>query len=339
MKNKNRIINELYDKSPDVRESVKNRVDLSRFGQEEKTKTSSSSSKAFKYATAALSVALVAMIAVLAPVIAKLSKKTSQGGGNIAAASTDYVVHIDVNPSVRFDVSANDVVTAQKGMNKDGVVLLYKENLVGKNIDDAATYILEKMKEAGLVKGNVRISITDKKTGKPLADKQRHAVNVVENLFGSDNISALILSDDEIDAIEDYYDKNDIGAYEKDMIKEFKTKLLVEINNKIARIDELTTILSPYKNVLRDVKDFGKTNEAEKIALEAIKVYCTDYNVNWHEVRKDSVKEFYEDLIDKKEDLAECIDDINNPDADDTYGEILADLFEIVKEELFEEDD
>ena len=31
--------------------------------------------------------------------------------------------------------------------------------------------------------------------------------------------------------------------------------------------------------------------------------------------------------------------DINNPDGDDSYGEILSDLLEIVKEELFEEDD
>ena len=33
------------------------------------------------------------------------------------------------------------------------------------------------------------------------------------------------------------------------------------------------------------------------------------------------------------------IDDINNPDGDDSYGEILSDLLEIVKEELFEQED
>lgn len=57
---------------------------------------------------------------------------------------------IDVNPSVRLDVSGGDVVTAQKGMNKDGVVLLYQENLIGKNIDEAATYLIEKWTRRGL---------------------------------------------------------------------------------------------------------------------------------------------------------------------------------------------
>lgn len=338
MKNKNKIINELYEKSPDVRERIRKDVDFSQF--EKKNAPAAKSSNGFKWATAVLSVALIAMIAVLAPIIAKTSKPGKSGKTPGVSYASDYVVFIDVNPSVRLDVSGGDVVTAQKGMNKDGVVLLYKENLVGKNIDEAATYILEKMKEAGLVKdkGNVGISITDKKTGKPLADKQRHAVSVVKNLFGSDNISALILSDDDIKKIEDNYNKNNVGEYEKQMIEEFKAKLLLAIDKKIGRIDELLNILKPWEKDERKVKKLDQ-DDTEKAALEAIKVYCADYKVNYHEVANDEIAEFYKDLVEKQEDLRECIDDINNPDGDDSYGEILSDLLEIVKEELFEQED
>lgn len=42
----------------------------------------------------------------------------------------------------------------------------------------------------------------------------------------------MILSDNEIDAIEDYYDNNNVGQYEIDMIKEFKDKLLRAIDKK-----------------------------------------------------------------------------------------------------------
>lgn len=329
MKNKNKIINELYEKSPDVRERIRKDVDFSQF--EKKNAPAAKSSNGFKWATAVLSVALIAMIAVLAPIIAKTSKPKSY--------ASDYVVFIDVNPSVRLDVSGGDVVTAQKGMNKDGVVLLYQENLVGKNIDEAATYLIEKMKEAGLVKGNVGISITDKKTGKPLADKQRHAVSVVKNLFGSDNISALILSDDDIKKIEDNYNKNNVGEYEKQMIEEFKKNLIVAINEKIGRIDELlNNILKPWEKDERKVKHLDQ-NDKEKAALEAIKVYCADYKVNYHEVANDEIAEFYEDLDDKRKELLKCIDDIKTSDGDDSYGEILSDLLEIVKEELFEKED
>lgn len=330
MKNKNKIINELYEKSPDVRERIRKDVDFSQF--EKKNAPAAKSSNGFKWATAVLSVALIAMIAVLAPIIAKTSKPKSY--------ASDYVVFIDVNPSVRLDVSGGDVVTAQKGMNEDGVVLLYRENLVGKNIDEAATYLIEKMDEAGLVKdkGKVRISVADKKTGKRIDEKQRHAVDVVNNLFQNKNkdVSAMILSDNDIDAIEDYYDNNNVGEYEKQMVEEFKAKLLLAIDKKIGRIEEIKALLDELdKN--RRVKDLD--NDAEKSLYEKIQLYCADYKLNWNEVKKDKIKEFYKDIDEKREKLEDCIEDIEISDGDDSYGEILSDLLEIVKEELFEQED
>lgn len=329
MKNKNKIINELYEKSPDVRERIRKDVDFSQF--EKKNAPAAKSSNGFKWATAVLSVALIAMIAVLAPIIAKTSKPKSY--------ASDYVVFIDVNPSVRLDVSGGDVVTAQKGMNKDGVVLLYKENLVGKNIDEAATYLIEKMDEAKLIKDKeVRISVADKKTGKRIDEKQRHAVDVVNNLFKnkSKDVSAMILTDKEIDDIEDYYENNNVGDYEKQMIDDFKKRLLDAINTKIGRIEEIKALLDELdKN--RRVKDLD--NDAEKSLYEKIQLYCADYKLNWNEVKKDKIKEFYEDIDGKREKLEDCIEDIEISDGDDSYGEILSDLLEIVKEELFEQED
>lgn len=341
MKNKNKIINELYEKSPDVRERIRKDVDFSQF--EKKNAPAAKSSNGFKWATAVLSVALIAMIAVLAPIIAKTSKPGKSPKTPGVSYASDYVVFIDVNPSVRLDVSGGDVVTAQKGMNKDGVVLLYQENLVGKNIDEAATYLIEKMDEAGLVKdkGKVRISVADKKTGKRIDEKQRHALEVVNNLFQNKNkdVSAMILSDNDIDAIEDWYDNNNVGEYEKQMIDDFKDKLIVAINEKIRRIESLLGMLDKegLSESERKVKKLDQ-NDAEKAALEAIKVYCADYKVNYHEVANDEIAEFYDDLDDKKKELLKCIDKIKNSD-DDSYGEILSDLLEIVKEELFEKED
>lgn len=338
MKNKNKIINELYEKSPDVRERIRKDVDFSQF--EKKNAPAAKSSNGFKWATAVLSVALIAMIAVLAPIIAKTSKPDKSPKTPGVSYASDYVVFIDVNPSVRLDVSGGDVVTAQKGMNKDGVVLLYQENLVGKNIDEAATYLIEKMDEAGLVKdkGKVRISVADKKTGKRIDEKQRHALEVVNNLFQNKNkdVSAMILTDKDIDAIEDYYDNNNVGQYEIDMIKEFKESLLAAINTKIGRIEEIKALLDELdKN--RRVKDLD--NDAEKSLYEKIQLYCADYKLNWNEVKKDKIKEFYEDIDEKREKLEDCIEDIEISDGDDSYGEILSDLLEIVKEELFEKED
>lgn len=334
MKNKNKIINELYEKSPDVRERIRKDVDFSQF--EKKNAPAAKSSNGFKWATAVLSVALIAMIAVLAPIIAKTSKPKSY--------ASDYVVFIDVNPSVRLDVSGGDVVTAQKGMNKDGVVLLYKENLVGKNIDEAATYLIEKMDEAGLVKdkGKVRISVADKKTGKRIDEKQRHAVEVVYNLFQnkSKDVSAMILSDEQIDDIEDNYNKNNVGQYEIDMIKEFKKNLIVAINEKIGKIESLLGMLDK-EGLSESEREVGtlNENEKEKEVLKAIEDYCKAYKADVDDVLDEEINEYYGDLEKNKEKLQKSLEKINENDDDDDYGDILAELLEIVKERLFEEDD
>lgn len=333
MKNKNKIINELYEKSPDVRERIKKDVDFSQF--EKKNAPAAKSSNGFKWATAVLSVALIAMIAVLAPIIAKTPKPKSY--------ASDYVVFIDVNPSVRLDVSGGDVVTAQKGMNKDGVVLLYKENLVGKNIDEAATYLIEKMDEAKLIKDKeVRISVADKKTGKRIDEKQRHAVEVVYNLFQnkSKDVSAMILSDEQIDDIEDNYNKNNVGQYEIDMIKEFKKNLIVAINEKIGKIESLLGMLDK-EGLSESEREVGtlNENEKEKEVLKAIEDYCKAYKADVDDVLDEEINEYYGDLEKNKEKLQKSLKKINENDDDDDYGDILAELLEIVKERLFEEDD
>lgn len=330
MKNKNKIINELYEKSPDVRERIRKDVDFSQF--EKKNAPAAKSSNGFKWATAVLSVALIAMIAVLAPIIAKTSKPKSY--------ASDYVVFIDVNPSVRLDVSGGDVVTAQKGMNEDGMILLYKENLVGKNIDEAATYLIEKMDEAKLIKDKeVRISVADKKTGKRIYEKQRHAVDVVNNLFKNKNkdVSAMILSDEQIDAIEDNYNKNNAAEYKK-MVDAFRIKLKDAIEEKIVKIENLLTMLLPYEHETREVGTLNG-NEEEKAALEAIRVYCTAYKADVDDVLDEEINEYFKDLEKNKEKLQKSLKKINENDDDDDYGDILAELLEIVKKRLFEEDD
>ncbi len=279
-----------------------------------------------------------------------LKEKVARAIKQLKKGKTEYFDEI-------YDLTRASVYYVIRGVLKDNYLVedAMQETYVAflnsiAKIDDEQnplSYLLQIAKnkaldEAGLVKdkGKVRISVADKKTGKRIDEKQRHALEVVNNLFQNKNkdVSAMILSDNDIDAIEDYYDNNNVGEYEKQMVEEFKAKLLLAIDKKIGRIDELLNILKPWEKDERKVKNLDQ-NDAEKAALEAIKVYCADYKVNYHEVANDEIAEFYEDLVEKKKDLLECIDDIKNHDGDDSYGEILSDLLEIVKEELFEQED
>ena len=329
MKKTDRILKELNKNAPDVKDKVVNAVDWDEIaiknGAPDKARDNKSSGRKWKVAAAGIALILVAAISVILPVTLKKDKNSVLQDG--------YVVTIEVNPGVRFEVNASDVVTAQTGLNEDGVVLLYKENLVGKNIDEATAAVIEKMEAAGLIKGNVKISVSDKKTGKKLENKQNDVIGVIRRVLNDGNIETLILSDKELDDIEDYYEKHGVSEYEKEIIEKFRKKLLSEIEIKISGARNILALLEENKN------SAAKLSTLDETVLKEVEEYCNKYKTKWNEIKDDEIREFYKDLTDKIEELEEARDDIEENEDEDDYGDMLEDLFEIVEEELFEEND
>ena len=328
MKKTDRILKELNKNAPDVKDKVVNAVDWVEIaiknGAPDKARDNKFSGRKWKVAAAGIALILVAAISVILPVTLKKDKNSVLQDG--------YVVTIEVNPGVRFEVNASDVVTAQTGLNEDGVVLLYKENLVGKNIDEATAAVIEKMEAAGLIKGNVKISVSDRK-GKKLENKQNDVIGVIRRVLNDGNIETLILSDKELEDIEDYYEKHGVSEYEKEIIKQFRKKLLEEINNKITYAEKIKALLEKNKN------SAAKLSTLDETVLKEVKEYCNKYKIKWNDIKDDEIREFYKDLTDKIEELEEARDDIEENEDEDDYGDMLEDLFEIVEEELFEEND
>ena len=328
MKKTDRILKELNKNAPDVKDKVVNAVDWYEIaiknGAREKERDNRTSGRKWKVAAAGIALILVAAISVILPVTLKKDKNSVLQDG--------YVVTIEVNPGVRFEVNASDVVTAQTGLNEDGVVLLYKENLVGKNIDEATAAVIEKMEAAGLIKGNVKISVSDRK-GKKLENKQNDVIGVIRRVLNDGNIETLILSDKELEDIEDYYEKHGVSEYEKEIIKQFRKKLLEEINNKITYAEKIKALLEKNKN------SAAKLSTLDETVLKEVEEYCNKYKTKWNEIKDDEIREFYKDLTDKIAELEEARDDIEENEDEDDYGDMLEDLFEIVEEELFEEND
>ncbi len=328
MKKTDRILKELNKNAPDVKDKVVNAVDWDEIAIKNETREKALDKKSsvgkWKIAAASIALILVAAISVIIPVTLKKDKNSVLQDG--------YVVTIEVNPGVRFEVNASDVVTAQTGLNEDGVVLLYKENLVGKNIDEATAAVIEKMDAAGLIKGNVKISVSDRK-GKKLENKQNDVIGVIRRVLNDGNIETLILSDKELEDIEDYYEKHGVSEYEKEIIKQFRKKLLAEIDIKISGARNILALLEENKN------SAAKLSTLDETVLKEVKEYCNKYKIKWNEIKDDEIREFYEDLTDKIEELEEARDDIEENEDEDDYGDMLEDLFEIVEEELFEEND
>ncbi len=328
MKKTDRILKELNKNAPDVKDKVVNAVDWDEIAIKNETREKALDKKSsvgkWKIAAASIALILVAAISVIIPVTLKKDKNSVLQDG--------YVVTIEVNPGVRFEVNASDVVTAQTGLNEDGVVLLYKENLVGKNIDEATAAVIEKMDAAGLIKGNVKISVSDRK-GKKLENKQNDVIGVIRRVLNDGNIETLILSDKELEDIEDYYEKHGVSEYENEIIEKFREKLLSEIDIKISGARNILALLEENKN------SAAKLSTLDETVLKEVKEYCNKYKIKWNEIKDDEIREFYEDLTDKIEELEEARDDIEENEDEDDYGDMLEDLFEIVEEELFEEND
>lgn len=328
MKKTDRILKELNKNAPDVKDKVVNAVDWDEIAIKNETREKALDKKSsvgkWKIAAASIALILVAAISVIIPVTLKKDKNSVLQDG--------YVVTIEVNPGVRFEVNASDVVTAQTGLNEDGVVLLYKENLVGKNIDEATAAVIEKMEAAGLIKGNVKISVSDRK-GKKLENKQNDVIGVIRRVLNDGNIETLILSDKELEDIEDYYEKHGVSEYEKEIIEKFREKLLAEIEIKISGARNILALLEENKN------SAAKLSTLDETVLKEVKEYCNKYKIKWNEIKDDEIREFYEDLTDKIEDLEEAREEIGKNKDEDDYGDMLEDLFEIVEEELFEEND
>ncbi len=250
------------------------------------------------------------------------------------SAATGYTMFLDVNPSIRLEADANDIVISQSGMNEDGIILLYKESVVGKHVDEATTYLIEKMKTAGLLDQNgiVRVSVIDEKTGTHLDEKQNDLRTTIETYFQSDSIRTLFLSDEDLDALEEYYETHRIDEYEKNFLLKYKQQLKSAIDEKIARIGEILDLLA--KNGCDETSKEKIYTLPSSVQLPLLQ-YCVKYRQNWLKVSVTEIGEWMEDLSEKREDLLERKQDIHE---EEDFSDLFEDLIDIVKDELFGED-
>lgn len=324
------IFKELSSAAPDVSENVKNAVDWGKVAAENTEKRNKHNPISFAY-----KFAMPAVCCILAVLTVVFAFNAFSNPPSMKASA--YEIIIDVNPSVKLSVDENDMVIAQEGLNEDGVILLYKKDFTARLASEATKEVIGAINSVGLLKNNaVKITAIDKKTGKILKEKRNAISQTIESFFGAEDFSTVFLTDKELDEIEDYYEKHKISEYEKTMISAFKEKLVVAVNQKIAEIADLATKLAPF-----DKKD--KTVIENFPYAENIKAFAEKYRLklkfDYAAPRYKDIHELVDKLDDNREELEEALEDLTeNPD-DDDYADYLEDLLELVKEELFHEDD
>ena len=276
--------------------------------------------------------ALAACAAAVAIILPLCIVMLGRGGGDTPAkVHAAYDVLIDVNPNIVFTVDENDIITAQRGANEDGIVFLYRRNYVGQDIHAAARSVAQELQRLGLItKGSiVRISAYEHSTRIIKDDIQTALEKKMEEVLNSD-VTMLFLSDDELDKIEEYYKNHTVKADEKQLINDFKERVIRVAKEKLASAADLLQTLQKYaesENITLSAAD------AEKLSAFVTKYkFECEFDIG-SGIDEDDFSDFYEELEELHEELGEDIKEIEQNT--DDYSEMLEDLVELVKDCLW----
>ena len=333
MRETEKIFTEIKEKAPDLSKKIADKVDWNVVRN-----TSGKTERGGKFGFGGQKKRLVFMSFALCALVLLIALPVVIFTGLLLNVKAEwYDIVLDVNPRIMLTVDGEDKVVSQSALNEDGVIFLYKKNFVGVNADKAVKSVMEEMQKLGLLSGNyVRISALSHETKKIDEAKQSLAEKAINSVL---DVNTVFLSDDELEKIKDYYEEHGIAENEKTLISEFKAKVEKRVREKISDIDSLLGKLKGYaKESNEEVENFPY--ELRKEIADFCTKYGTklDFDVNGN-IRYKDIKDYTKDLGDSKEVLEEGLEDIEESVEDGDFGDMLEDLIELVKEEVFCRDD
>ena len=307
---------EVNENIPDLSDKIESSVDWNAVAGKRAKTNAKTHRKPFgvRFGFGLAGVAAVLIAAIVLPFALKPATVTP-------AVSAGYEVVISVNPAVQLTVDKDDNVIKQTGLNEDGVNFLYGSRYTGKKIDVATR----------------EICAYDTTTREILRDKQNEVMTSVMNVISdwSSGIVTKFLDDDELDALEEYYENHHIKDYAKSALNNLKSQLKSEVDKKMWYIDMF-------------LKEFAEVDDnSSYVTLSADMILQLNYFGGKYGfdlgftplavVRGKDIVKLKEELADCREDLEECLEEIDDTDEDD-FGDALSDLLDIMKEDIFNRD-
>ena len=317
---KNNIKSEIRKKAPNLSSQIINRIDWQNVEKSNHKKVNFVTK--FVFSGACL---LVLLLSVVLPIALKHN------------SPTEYAVTLEVNPCIKLVADKNDIVTKQIGLNEDGSIFLYKENLIGLNIDQASRIVIEKLNKFGFLTETMSIKVTylDGKEYKSKQDLICKDLNNYLTEFG--NFQLNMMDDDAFDEIENYYRDNNISEYEKNLFDNFRNKLFEICQIKIEDMESLLQNLNNANYVVDkddQIENFTLVNEMNAFG----KKYNYKFDFNLECVTYHDIYGFAEELEDDIEDIQEALGDMLDGADEDDFADALDDFFDLVEEILYQED-
>lgn len=277
-----------------------------------------------------LLISSLACLIIFCSIILPLTLIEKDRGGEPLQSSLSYSITINVNPCFRLEVNENDIVTKQYGLNEQGVVFLYKEKYIGKNINEANRLIVEKLNLQNILKDKISIKttyLTGTEAGKEYKSKQNF---ITAELSTLGNFSLKTLTEVDIKTIETYYETNHINNYALSIVNKFKTKIIECINENMDVIRLLIEKLNDIsiKELKTEIKNYKK-NFNSKLEIDE-----DDLDDDNDEISNELIENLNEDLAELQDILKEIEE---NGKSEDDFANLLEELFDHVEKELFQE--
>lgn len=204
---------------------------------------------------------------------------------------SNAIVNVSVNPSVEFVVDSRNRVVSVKGLNDEGMMMVYGERIIGKNINDAVKTLIKVETKTGylVVNGEASINKITLSVGAENESKVNNLQLSIENSIIEECKSLNVNS--EIEKVEKYTKDNLISlamkydsslTFEKANMMSYKELAKVIAVYHIETSDIYEEKLEDYYRQIKDSKielsqyeclkkAIESASDLQKIALDAYK--------------------------------------------------------------------
>ncbi len=348
---------------PDISMSISNQIDWTKVKESNKKKKSAvrereivgvgnasdtvvfKSNKKRNIATAiALMVAVLALVIIFA-VLPLFNTNVVDNG---------YTITISVNPRISFDVDDAGIVTKQTALNGDGAKVLFGVDHVGKTYVNATSDYIKTAEKMGYISVGDKVSIYASNGNKNDTDKVKGLSDVLKGLIEGVDFGAMTESD--FDKIEDQLDDFDEETFTNENMENLIAAVRAELDKKTvmlnAIIDEMKNVIDKKPITLNNKNDSDDEVKIPASEVTTLKKLIDEYVLLYND---EDMKEYefsdmtYKELIEKQEELEEIkeelietldeikeITDINQ--VGDDKKDLIEDLLDIVKEDIFDKD-
>ncbi len=335
-----RMKDELNSVTPDLKEKIKQNAAILPVKKEKSVRA--------KWAVMPIMAVVVLLIAIITPVLVLNPK----GDGNTPVLN-NYSMVMSINPDIEIKYNSKGKVTAVRGLNKDGIMLIYGKNMVGEDVNQVSSKLLNRMKTLGYLKGDgdVKITVVDEK-GK-FNDKQYGIItNNVEQILKREGVNKSInkMTKEELDRIEDEIENNAeayLSVFKEEidaLVKEMKGSIEGVIDGVIGIVKDVEPSVNITKFNKKTVKNLEDLFDSEsplttKVDVNKLSAVFESVKKYGEEYEDDYIEDFnlnaetctFEDFYELLEELADDYDKIISIERDLNLGVVPDDLDDLIK--------